>query len=338
MSNLLPILGILLAVLTEGVGGLIRMMGFDRERQSHELGSLDELADGRYEWCWVDFTEPTEEETSLLDTFFHFHPLAIEDCRDRLQRPKLDHYDDVHFFVLHAIDPATLKVKEIDLFLSDKLLVTYRTWPSKAVDEARTKLMSRPVYEGNGPAYAAYLLMDKLVDYYFPAVYELEDKIAALEGRDRQEHSSRKLMEKLFDYRARLLKLRRTIVPMRELLYRIINTDKIAGIKAHHAFFVDVHDHLQKLSDMIDSNRELTADIRDSYLSYNSDRMNTIMKTLTVITTIFMPLTFIAGLYGMNFVHMPELDWQYGYIGVLVFMALIGIGMYGWFKKKGWFD
>ena len=273
-----------------------------------------------------------------MDTFFQFHPLAIEDCYHLLQRPKLDHYDDVHFLVLHAVDRQTLDVEEIDLFLHRNYIVTYHSLPSEAVDEAWRKTTSGASFDGNGPAYAAYLLMDKLVDHYFPVAYELEDKIADLEHHDRDDRGSRRLVDELFALRSRLLKLRRTVVPMRELLYRLLNTDKIAGIKEHYEFYVDIHDHLQKLSDIIDSNRELSADIRDSYLSYNSDRMNTIMKTLTVITTIFMPLTFIAGIYGMNFAFMPELAWRHGYFAVLAVMAAIGVGMFAWFKRKGWFD
>ena len=125
---------------------------------------------------------------------------------------------------------------------------------------------------------------------------------------------------------------------MRDLLYRIINSEKIADVRVQLAYFTDIYDHLLKLAEMLETNREMTADLRDSYDSLRSNRMNSIMKTLTVITTIFMPLTFIAGVYGMNFVHMPELEWQDGYFLVLGVMLLLGIGMFLWFKRKGWFD
>jgi magnesium transporter len=120
-------------------------------------------------------------------------------------------------------------------------------------------------------------------------------------------------MNQVFDIRSRLLKLRKTIVPMRDFLYRTLNSERIEGLKALHVYFADVYDHLLKLSEMIDSNREMTSDMRDSYISLSSNRMNTIMKTLTVITTIFMPLTFVAGIYEMNFAYMPELTWRWGY-------------------------
>jgi magnesium transporter len=125
---------------------------------------------------------------------------------------------------------------------------------------------------------------------------------------------------------------------MYELLYQAINSERIEGIKDHLVYFTDAYDHLLKLSEMIESNREITADICDSYISINSNRMNTIMKTLAVITTIFMPLTFIVGIYGMKFDHMPELHWQWGYFIVLGILFSIGIGMYLGFRRKGWLD
>jgi magnesium transporter len=122
------------------------------------------------------------------------------------------------------------------------------------------------------------------------------------------------------------------------LLYRMINSDKIPGVKEQNIYYTDIYDHLLKLTEMIESNREMTADLRDSYNSLRSNRMNSIMKTLTVITTIFMPLTFIAGVYGMNFVNMPELQWAGGYYLIIGVMVVLGLGMYLWFRRKGWFD
>lgn len=316
---------------------VLRIAALTTQREIRFLNRLEETNDEAFVWFWADMSEPTDSETRLLDTFFHFHPLAVEDCLHLLQRPKLDHYEGFHFFVLHAIDPRQLGVEEVNLFLTGRYMVTYHSLPSKAVDEAWAKLAQHPASFSKGPVYAAYAVMDKLVDHYFPAVYELEDLIADIDAADRRGRS-KQVMDDVFDIRSRLLKLRRTIVPMRELLYRVINSERIAGAREYHAFYTDVHDHLLKLSEMIESNRDLTADIRDSYLSYNSDRMNTIMKTLTVITTIFMPLTFIAGVYGMNFIYMPELQWRWGYFAVLAAMIAVGLGMFAWFKRKGWFD
>ncbi|XEC97279.1 magnesium/cobalt transporter CorA [Paenibacillus tarimensis] len=289
-------------------------------------------------WFWVDFDRPTDEEIKLLDEYFHFHPLAIEDCIHFLQRPKLDHYDeDYHFFVLHRINPRDLSAEEIDLFLGERYVVSYHNKAAPEIEEVISKFLVHSQGADKGPVYLAYFILDKIVDHYFPGLYQIEDELNELD-QNSEGVSTGKLMDQVFDIRADLLKLRRTIFPMRDLLYRMINSDRIKGIRTHIAYFTDIYDHLLKLSEMVESNREMTNDMRDSYISLNTNRLNNIMKTLTVITTIFMPLTFIAGIYGMNFDVMPELHWKSGYFIVLLLMLLLGSGMYMWFRKKGWFE
>lgn len=316
---------------------MLRTMVVTEEGEKYENIPLHRLTEPSVKWFWVDFDCPTEEENRLLDTFFHFHPLAIEDCMHLLQRPKVDHYDDTHFFVIHGIDADSLKAREINFFLGPRGIVSFHLEPSDEVSEAWRRLQDADTYRKQDHHYIAYLILDKLVDNYFPTLYRIEDQLNDLESREESE-KLQTLIDEVYDIRSELLRLRRTVIPMRDLLYRVINSDKIPGIREHIAYFTDIHDHLLKLTDMIESNREMTADLRDSYDSIRSSRMNGIMKTLTVITTIFMPLTFIAGVYGMNFRHMPELDWQWGYFAVLGVMGVLGAGMYAWFKRKGWFD
>lgn len=315
---------------------MMRVMAMSKGRELLKNLRLEDLEGLEKEWFWVDIDRPDEREIRLLDTYFHFHPLAIEDCLHRLQRPKMDRYDDVYFFVLHALDPQTLHVNELNLFIGPDFAVTFHFHPSCEIDEAWNQLNPPESHAASGHVFAAYSLMDKLVDRYFPAVYELEDSLLDMEiGSGRMARQTE--MEDIFSIRSRLLNLRKTVVPMRDLLYRIISTE-IAGLKELSAFFHDVYDHLLKQSETIEASREMTADLRDSYMSFNSYRMNAIMKTLTVITTIFMPLTFIAGIYGMNFVYMPELEWHWGYFAALGIMLLTGTGMYAWFRRKGWFE
>ncbi|MBW5448290.1 magnesium/cobalt transporter CorA [Cohnella sp. CFH 77786] len=316
---------------------MLRTLAITGDGEKLENIPLRNLTEPRIKWFWVDFDCPTEEETKLLDSYFHFHPLAIEDCMHLLQRPKLDHYEDTHFFVIHGIDPVTLKAQEINYFLGPRGIVSFHLEPASEVDEAWRRMQDPSLYSRHDHHYVAYLIMDKLVDNYFPTLYRIEDHMNDLESRE-EEEKLQTLIDEVYDIRNDLLRLRRTVIPMRDLLYRTLNSDKIPGIREHIAYFTDVYDHLLKLTDMIESDREMTADLRDSYDSMRSSRMNMIMKTLTVITTIFMPLTFIAGLYGMNFHYMPELYWRWGYFTVLGVMAVLGFGMYFWFRRKGWFD
>lgn len=315
---------------------MIRTLAVTNNLEINENVPLARLSDAAIKWYWVDFNAPGEQEAKLLEEHFHFHPLAVEDCFHLLQRPKLDHYEDVHFFVMHAINSKTLAAEEVDLFLGKNYIVTFHFNPSREIEDAWSRISKQNPSIEKGHLYASYLVMDKLVDQYFPSVYQIEEELNDIENNVNTE-SIQAVMNDIFEIRSKLLKLRRTIVPMRDLLYRIINSERIEGLKGLLFYFTDVHDHLLKLSEIIDSNRDITADMRDSYISLNSNRMNTIMKTLTVITTIFMPLTFIAGIYGMNFNNMPELKWHWGYFTVLTVMFGIGFGMFMWFRKKGWF-
>ena len=286
---------------------------------------LEQLKLEDYAWVWVDFNQPTKEESNLLDTRFNFHPLAIEDCLNTLQRPKIDYYGDLQFFVLHAIDIETLKGSEVNVFMERNYVMSYHHQELTALDTAWEKVAQHG-HEGELWSYGSiaitHMIMDTLVDQYFPAFFTMEDELANREKRDRDE-CVEKIMHQVFAMRRRLLTLWRTVVPMRDLLYRVVGSDHMQRHSDKHTlYFTDIYDHLLKLTDMLEANREMTADLRDSYISLNSNRMNSIMKTHTVVTTVFMPLTLIAGIYGMNFETMPELKWDHGYIlvwGVMIF-------------------
>ena len=288
-------------------------------------------------WYWCDFNTPTEEEADLLLTHFHFHPLAVEDCLVELQRPKLDYYENLYFLIIHAIDDQ-LNTHEIDLFIAEQFIVTFHLQPHKEIDDIWNELQSLKDFQKIYPLEIGYKVIDKIVDSFFPIVERVEDQLLAIENSDETQQGTDTLITQTYKVRKDLLKLRQTIIPMRDLIYRIVESKRFLNQEHQRAYFHDIYDHLLKLSEMIESNRQLTADIRDNYISLNSYRMNNIMKTLTVITTIFMPLTFLAGIYGMNFVYMPELKARYGYFVILVVMLIIGLIMYYWFKKKGWFD
>ncbi|CAM3151896.1 magnesium/cobalt transporter CorA [Paenibacillus lupini] len=317
---------------------MIRIKGYTKDKTWMNDLQLNDLKELDLDWYWVDFSEPVPAETKLLDSYFHFHPLAIEDCCHLLQRPKLDHYDDTHFFVLHSVDAKSLEVQEVNLFIGPRFIVTYHVQESHEINDAWGKIQHASKLGEDGYMFAAYMIIDQLVDQYFPAVQELEEQVLDMEIGSGSESSDQMTMDAIFNIRSRLLRLRKTILPMRDLLYRTLNTERIEGLNGYLAFYRDIYDHLLKLTEMTDAAREMTADLRDSFMSYSSNRMNSIMKTLTVITTIFMPLTFLAGIYGMNFNNMPELSWHWGYFGLIGFMVLIGAGMYVWFRRKGWFD
>ena len=315
---------------------MIRTLGITT---NHEIVSdfpLTDIKEKKFEWYWVDIGEPTKEEELLLSSFFHFHPLAIEDCLQQLQRPKVDHYDEYAFFVLHTFNEDTLEAEELDIFVGKDYVVTFHFPHMHELDEARERIYKSPKGWDRGAIHTTYHIVDKVVDAYFPIIYKIEDYLNEVE--DQLSVNTRHLsMNQVFDLRSDLLRLRRTIIPMRDLLYRIMNSERINLQQTERAYFMDIYDHLLKLAEMVESNRELTADIRDSHMSINSSRMNRIMMILTIVSTLFIPLTFIVGVYGMNFVNMPELEWKYGYFAVMLLILVIAIGMLTWFMHKGWF-
>jgi len=286
------------------------------------------------QWVWVDFSLSEEEDIQLLSDVFHFHPLAIEDCLQFLQRPKLDYYDGYNFYVLHALNQETSEVEEVDIFVSERFLVSFHHDPVVEIDEVwNSVILSKKI---DSPAQLFYHILDKIVDMYFPAAYNLEDALGDLEDK-LEERIKGSLIDQIFDTRKDLIKLRRSFQSTRELVYRMLNSERLKEVAEHKVYFNDIYDHLLRLAEIVESSLELTADMRDSYFSLNSNRMNAIMMTLTVISAIFIPLTFIVGVYGMNFDNMPELHWHYGYYGVMVMMLVIGVCMVIWFAKKGWF-
>ncbi len=297
--------------------------------------SLEAMQNSSIAWFWVDFFQPNEEEIKHLAEFFHFHPLAIEDCLDNLiQRPKIDLYEKYQFIIIHALRQQDFRPIELDLFVGDHWLVTFHKEEIRELSAVWESIISDSTIK-HSPFFLMHKLIDKMVDEYFPPVYELENILDAIEDNTKNE-SIADLIDQLFDLRADLSRLRRTILPMRDLLYRMINSERLSYLKEQHLYFNDVYDHLLKLTELLETYRDFSSDIRDNYLSVNSNNMNTTMMTLTVITTIFMPLTFIVGVYGMNFEHMPELGWRYGYFFVWAVMALIALMMFRFFVKKGW--
>ncbi|MFC4558709.1 magnesium/cobalt transporter CorA [Virgibacillus kekensis] len=319
---------------------MIKVLAQTDEGKLKEFNGIDELNKldiSAFKWVWADFDEPTEAEIKQLETYFNFHPLAVEDCIHEMQRPKLDYYNHHTFFVIHAIDQEDLSKLEIDIFLGENYLVTFHRQGTQTIYAAMNLLKNMRDRDVVDEYFIFHQLLDNVVDNYFPIVYEIEDHINEIEDNTK-DLSMEDLLDQLFDRRGELLKLRQTVHPMRDLLYRVLNTHHLEGVQERREYFVDIHDHLIKVSDMIASNREMTQDIRDSYMSLNAHQTNRTMQILTVISVIFMPLTFIVGVYGMNFAFMPELDEKYGYFVVWFVMILLAAGMFIWFKKKGWFD
>lgn len=287
-------------------------------------------------WIWVDLNEPNKEESEILVDYFNFHPLSVEDATQVQQRPKFKQYDDYQFIVFHALDLKTLESEEVDIFIGDDFIVTFHRERYEEIDTIKRKLFNETI-EINEPKDILLHILDDIVDNYFPFIYDIEDKVFNFEDRHNLDITTKTLIDDTFDLRQELLIIKRTVQPMKDLVYRMREGKVLHLNEQQFLYITHINDHLMKQMEMVDSSREMTSDIRDNYISLNSFKMNNIMKILTIYSVVFMPLTLIAGIYGMNFTNMPELEWHDGYYIVLVIMAVIAIIMLIVFKKKRWF-
>ncbi|MFH1594599.1 MAG: magnesium/cobalt transporter CorA [Candidatus Omnitrophota bacterium] len=289
---------------------------------------------------WVDVQKPTQKDMQFLETHFSFHPLAIEDCMTTIQRPKIDRYDSYLFIVLHAATLAAYKDKatslELDSFVGENYVVTVHMRPMPSVTSTWERVTRNAGLLSQGAAYLFYLLADALVDNYFPILDKMDKDIQSVEESVFKEPSI-EVLNKIFDLKENVLILRRIIGPQRETMNFIARGQYDPMIPSTLSiYFRDVSDLLARISDNLDSYRDLLSSAMDGHMSATSNKLNEIMKVLTIIATIMMPLTVITGIYGMNFRNMPEIEWRYGYFIVLSAMFILGGGMLLLFKKKNW--
>jgi len=273
-----------------------------------------------------------------LGEHFHLHPLALEDVLSVGQRPKADEYEDHYFVVLrlfHAIADG-LESEQISLFLGDGYVITFQELPEDVFDGVRDRLrQARGRIRTMGADYLAYALIDSLVDHFFPVIETLGERIEDLEDEVMTD-PQRDTVEQIHAIRKDLLMLRRAAWPQREVLAAMERFESARLGRETRVFLRDAYDHAVQIMDMVETYRDLASGLLEIYLSSVSNRMNEVMKVLTVMATIFIPITFLAGVYGMNFHHMPELDWTWGYPAFWGVSVVSTLGLLWYFKRKDW--
>ncbi len=324
----------------------IRVIGFHtNDFIEQSLQSVDQLAHhlGKWTTLWIDITGLGSAETiRQLGEMLGLHPLALEDAVNVHQRAKVDTFRDYLFIVARMIEsPDSVSTEQISFFLKRGMLISFQERPGDCWDPVRQRLrQSRGKIRELGPDYLLYALLDSIVDSYFPAMDVLSDRVDALDEEITRDASAYQ-MHAVHEMRGNLLSLRRAIRPHREMMNELIRDEsELIGAEAR-VFFRDCYDHVIQVIDHVDTYRELTADLRDFYLSSVSNRMNEIMKVLTIMSTIFIPMSFVAGVYGMNFEpdspwNMPELRWYLGYPFAWSIMLAIAIGLLFFFRRKRW--
>lgn len=288
-------------------------------------------------FIWYDFINATSEESELLASKFHFNTLAIEDTIKTVSRPKFKEYQEYQFLVLHLINPKDYRAQAINLFMKDNILVTYHQDRLKKLGNIEKAIQRRYPSQLVTPADIAFIILDLIVDSYFEYVYHIEDEVFSFEDRHVNDATDNKLMEDVFQIRSLIIKLKRVTVPMQELIQHVKDETSFIKTKKQKMYIHHIEDHIIKQMHIIKSAQEMTGDIRDNYDSLNSYRLNNVMKILTLVSVIFLPLTLITGIYGMNFRNIPELQWDFGYFAVLAVMLFISVILIIYFKFKKWF-
>jgi magnesium transporter len=302
--------------------------------ESIDSDAIDDLLE-RDEFFWLDLTDPDVAASRSLQQLFGFHPLALEDMLKRDQRPKLEDYGDYMFLVYYGAGRkgGEARLEEVHAFLSGNYLVTSHRYPCPALEEVRQRLTQQ---DPRSEQFVVYRVVDGLTDSFFPVLDRIDDEIEQLEDEIFDRSDPRQL-ERITKLRRELVELRRVVAPQRDLLARGI--DEIVAIPGLEAdsrtYFRDVYDHSIRIADQIDSYRDLVAGTRDAYLSVVSNRLNQITKQLTVVATVFLPLSFLVGFFGQNFkwlvvnIDSAAAFWALG-VGSLVLSV---VGLLIWFRR-----
>lgn len=310
-------------------------------KEGFTVDQLPELLRDDNLTIWVDMDKPTEEDDRVLLDVFHFHPLSVEDCRADRHHPKVEEFPNYLYFILHGVTAKTdsehFTTIELDGFLGRNFVITYHHEDFRSINHVKQSVRSSPVACQRGPAYLLYQILDQLVDYYTPVLDDFDESIVALEddifSLTTPDNS---ILEQIQNLKRSILRLRRISGKQLNIIYRMSHGEFSLISAEMLPFFRDIHDHLTRISDLSESYRDLIGGALDSYLSVVSNRTNDIMKVLTIFSAVMLPLTFIAGLYGMNFDNLPELHFQYSYFVVIGVMAMVAIGMLAFFWRKGW--
>ncbi|MDO9020009.1 MAG: magnesium/cobalt transporter CorA [Deltaproteobacteria bacterium] len=308
-------------------------------RQTSDLGEVRELLE-REETFWIDTSSIDAPLHALLTDVLKLHPLAVEDILLDRPGPKVEDYGEYLYVVIHGVvctgtDVERAGTVELDLVLSQRWLLTHHRGQLRAPAEVAEEFSRNTKVMERGPAFIAHAVIDRMVDLYLPLTEAFDEQVDALET-DVVERTSTDIVPRIFRLKRALQRVRRTAAHQREVLQRLSRGEFEQIPERALPFFRDIHDHFVRVVDLAEGNRELLSAALDAYLSQTSNRMNEVMKTLALVSTIMLPLTFIAGVYGMNFDHMPELHWRYGYAFALGLMAVVGSGMALWFRHKKW--
>jgi len=311
--------------------------------QEKEVKSVEEcfsLEDARkIKWINVDGIHDTKV-VEKIGHHYNLHPLTLEDLLNTNQRPKMDDYEDYMFVVVKMFfyieEQHELVVEQVSLVFRPGLVVSFQEKEGDVFNSIRERIRNtKGKISKQGSDYLAYALIDAVVDQYFIILERLGERIEFLQEELVAEPSS-KLLNDIHKLKREMIFLRRSAWPLREIISKMEREESSLIQESTVTYLRDVYDHVIQIIDTIETFREMVSGMVDLYLTSISNRLNEVMKVLTIIATIFIPLTFIAGVYGMNFHYMPELEWHWGYYAVLLVMGALAVAMLFYFRNKKW--
>jgi magnesium transporter len=317
----------------------------DGRRTGHiKLPDISELLKQPGQFIWIGLHEPSAELLAEIQEEFGLHDLAIEDAQKAHQRPKIEHYADSIFVVLRTIQmkqadtegDLELEFGETHLFIGANYLVTVRHGSSLAHIDLRSRCESTPELLAQGPAFPLYALMDFIVDQYFPVLDSLEERLETLEEVIFEETFNRATSQRIYHLKREILEVKRAVYPLVDVCNQLVRFDLKLIPEATRPYFRDVYDHVMRINEMLDTLRELLTSALEANLAMVSVAQNEVTKQLAAWAAIIAVPTAIAGIYGMNFEHMPELKWISGYPFALALMLAFCLFLYWRFKRAGW--
>ncbi len=315
--------------------------GAEKVESGFKAEHLPELLKDEAAVVWIDMPEPTTADEQILLDVFHFHPLTVEDCRENRHYPKVEEFPGYLYLIVHGVradtSPDHFNTIELDAFLGRNYVITYHHDEFRSIANVRQLISTSPIACQRGAAFLLHQILDQIVDYYSPVLDDFDERIDQLEADIfTLKRPNNSILEEIMDLKRGVLRLRRISAKQREVLLRMSRGEFSLIDPLMLPFYRDVHDHIVRVTDLAESYRDLISGSLEAYLSVVSNRMNEIMKVLTIFSAIMLPLTFIAGVYGMNFDNMPELHSRFGYYTVWAIMITVAVGMLFLFWKRGW--
>ncbi|MFJ4877658.1 magnesium/cobalt transporter CorA [Streptomyces sp. NPDC088745] len=304
--------------------------------------ALEEARSSQDRFLWIGLHEPTEKEFDMVTSEFGLHPLAVEDSLSAHQRPKLEVYEDSLFAVLKPVlyepESDAVSTDELMVFVGDSFVVTVRHGASTPLKDVRKRLEANPELLAHGPTSVLYAISDVVVDHYLLVAAELQTDLEELEAEVFQPQSgqAKGTAGRIYTFKRQVLEFRRATGPLAQPMLRLTSPGLPFVHEHAQPFFRDVSDHLTRVNEQVEGLDRLLSDILSAHLAQMGVRQNDDMRKISAWAAMAAVPTMVAGVYGMNFEHMPELKWAWGYYAVLIVMVVAELGLYRLFKRRGW--